>query len=301
MFPSATFERVGEQVTQATVQRRGRVVCPTNADYNDPGGIHDDATAQGLGFRGGTIAGSAHLDTFVPLLLDAFGNQWFETGSISIYFRHATTDGEPTVAILDEPVDGSPPWINQTLRARIEMPDGTLVGEGTASVGSTAEPSELGGRDLRHDPSSARILSAMTRGNTYGPVAASIDPLRVAHGCEHRVTEVLDWYRGPSPWGGAIAPPSAVVDLASSVAGDLLGPYLGAAVGMWGALEVTHHTGPVLLGRSYDVTVEIAAVADSPKTEILWTDASVTDDGKIIATIRVLNRFVKASSTLWAS
>ncbi len=285
----------------ATNERRGRTVYPTNSDYNTPGGIHDDATAQGLGFRGGTIAGSAHLDTFVPLLLDAFGSDWFVTGSLSVYFRHATTDGEPTVAIVDEPIDGTRPWPDRLLRVRMEMPNGTLVGEGTASVGTCDGSSELGGRDLRHDSSSARILSGFERGAMFGPVQAHIDAQRVVWGCERRITEVLDWYRGPSPWGGPVAPPSAVIDLVSSVAGDLLAAQLGPAVGLWGALEVTHVSGPVLLDQPYDVTVAIAAVADSPKTEILWTDATVRSAETLVATIRILNRFVKASSPMWAA
>ena len=49
--------------------------------------IHDDATAQKLGFRGGTIAGSIHMDQFPPVLVEAFGPAWFETGSLSLAFR----------------------------------------------------------------------------------------------------------------------------------------------------------------------------------------------------------------------
>ena len=37
-----------------------------------PGSLHDDATATRLGFRGGTVAGSIHLELFPPLLLKAF-------------------------------------------------------------------------------------------------------------------------------------------------------------------------------------------------------------------------------------
>ncbi len=288
-------------MTAQTRERRGRVVYPTNADYNDPGGIHDDATAQDLGFRGGTIAGSAHLDTFVPMLIDAFGPEWFVSGGISIYFRHATTDGEPTLAITSEPVDELRPFTNQTLRVRIETPDATLVGEGTASIGDTANPTELGGRDLRHDPSSARILAGMVRGRVLGPVVVRTPADRLQRGCERRITEVLDWYRGASPWGGPVAPPSAVIDLVASATADLLGPELGPAVGMWGALEVTHVDGPVMVDHDYAVTIEIAAVADSPKTEILWTDATIRNGDNVVATIRILNRFVKASSPLWAS
>jgi hypothetical protein len=72
----------------------GPVRRPCNVSAHVQGSIHDDATAKALGFRGGTVAGSIHMDQFPPLLLEAFGQGWFETGSLSLYFRHATTDGE---------------------------------------------------------------------------------------------------------------------------------------------------------------------------------------------------------------
>src|SRR5579863_2897111 len=67
------------------------------------GSIHDDATASKLGFRGGTVAGSIHLELFPPLLLKAFGQRWFERGTISMYFLNATTDREPVRAFVKEP------------------------------------------------------------------------------------------------------------------------------------------------------------------------------------------------------
>ena len=278
---------------------RGRTVRPTNADYNDPGGIHDDATAQGLGFRGGTIAGSSHMDTFVPILLDVFGEDWFRTGSISMYFRHATTDGEPTHALVELPDATTTPLRDAQVRAVVEMSDGTLVGEGTASVGSPIEPTALDARDLRHDPSAARILRDVALSEVLGPITASVEGARLARGCERRITEVLKWYRGPSPFGGAIAPPSALIDLFANVAGAVLLPRLGEAVGMWGAMEVRHHNGPIFVDRPYEVTITVVAVGDSPKTEILWYDAAAHDDGALVATARVLSRFVKASSPLY--
>ena len=279
---------------------RGRTVRPTNADYNDPGGIHDDATAQGLGFRGGTIAGSSHLDTFVPILLDVFGEDWFRTGSISMYFRHATTDGEPTHALVELPDATTTPLRDAQVRAVVEMSDGTLVGEGTASVGSPIDQTALDARDLRHDPSAARILRDVALSEVLGPITASVEGARLARGCERRITEVLEWYRGPSPFGGAIAPPSALIDLFANVAGAVLLPRLGEAVGMWGAMEVRHHNGPLFVDRPYEVTITVVAVGDSPKTEILWYDAAAHDDGVLVATARVLSRFVKASSPLYA-
>lgn len=278
---------------------RGRTVYPTNADYNDPGGIHDDATAQGLGFRGGTIAASTHLDTFVPVLLDVFGDEWFRTGSLSMYFRHATTDGEPTHALVELPKGLTTPLRDTQVGATIEMSDRTLVGEGTASVGTSDELTALEMRDLRHDPSNVRILRGVALGEELGPVAASVDVARLKRGCERRITEPLDWYQGTSPFGGPIAPPSALIDLFSDVAGQALLPRLGEAVGMWGAMEVRHHAGPLFAGHRYDVTITVAAIGDSPKTEILWYDAAAHDGASLVATARVLSRFVKASSPLY--
>ena len=76
----------------------GPVRRPRNLAAEIAGSIHDDKTASKLGFRGGTVAGSVHMDQFPPLLIEAFGPQWFETGSLSLYFRNATTDGEPVQA-----------------------------------------------------------------------------------------------------------------------------------------------------------------------------------------------------------
>ena len=42
------------------------------------GSIHDDDTAQELGFRGGTVAGDVHMNQFAPVLVQVFGEAWFE-------------------------------------------------------------------------------------------------------------------------------------------------------------------------------------------------------------------------------
>jgi hypothetical protein len=85
----------------------GPVRRPRNLAADIAGSIHDDQTASALGFRGGTVAGSVHMDQFPPLLLRAFGPQWFETGSLSLYFRNATTDNEPVQAFVERPPAGS--------------------------------------------------------------------------------------------------------------------------------------------------------------------------------------------------
>ena len=68
---------------------------PKNTSADEKGGIHDDDTAQDLGFQGGTIAGSIHMEQFPPLLVAHFGDAWWSQGGMSLYFKAATIDHEP--------------------------------------------------------------------------------------------------------------------------------------------------------------------------------------------------------------
>src|SRR2546428_1742490 len=97
------------------------------------GSIHEDSQAQKLGFRGGTVAGSIHMEQFPPLLLRAFGQRWFETGSLSTYFRNATMDRERVRAFVDlpaNPLTGSKGQVNDWM----DREDDMRVLEGTAPV-----------------------------------------------------------------------------------------------------------------------------------------------------------------------
>jgi hypothetical protein len=260
------------------------------------GSIHDDATAQGLGFRGGTIAGSIHMDQFPPLLVEAFGRQWFETGSLSLAFKNATIAGEPVLAMVGIPPAGG----EVQVEARTEQPDGTVVAEGTASIGTPADPTHLYGIDLRPTaPDQLRILAGVGPG---APLAhrASISSASVRERVEAGgVPDVSGWYSGPSPWGGPIANPSAIVQLLRN-RGNEFGPHIRDAVGLFGAIEIRQHHGPVLLDTEYEVTGEVVAVGSSPRTEYVWYDTAARDHtGALVATMRMQLRWMTASSPLY--
>jgi hypothetical protein len=277
----------------------GPIRNPTNITYQHRGSIHDDETARQLGLRGGTIAASTHLDQFPPVLMEAFGRRWFETGCLSLYFRHATTDGEPVQVRLQRPESSISA---QMISARMVTPDDVLVAEGTASVGDPPERSALSTRDLRHDDTGLRILADLAQGDPIGPHAFSITAAsQAARIDEGLITEPLGWYRSASPWGGPIAPPSAIVDALTTAASASLLPRIGSAVGLWGAIEVRMWDGPVLLDTDYRAVGSVAALGDSPRTEILWYDVDVLDRGSRVASMRILTRFMKASSPLYAS
>jgi hypothetical protein len=259
-----------------------------------PGSIHDDATATKLGFRGGTVAGSIHLELFPPLLLKAFGARWFERGTISMYFLNATTDREAVRAFVKEPpVDATDAQVD----IWIERDDGMRVAEGTASVGNPEEPSALLRRPLdRFDAGQLRILGGLKVGDQF----EACDALLTKDTMTERmkvITEPLEWYTKPSPWGGAIATPATMVQLLYSQSIATLRSKLGRAVGLFGAIELRNINGPVLVEHPYRVTGSIVALGQSPKTEYMWFETALDEKaGKRIAEMRMLLRFMKASS-----
>jgi len=261
-----------------------------------PNNIHDDATAQNLGFRGGTIAGSVHLDQFPPVLIAAFGKRWFTEGSISLLFRNATVDAEPVTAMVRLP-DGPSPQVE----ARMERHDKMLVAEGTAGCGDGTEPTYLYGIDLRPSPpEELRMLAGVEAGAPISVRSFSVDSAeqRARHEA-NPITEPLEWYVGDSPWGPPIVNPSAIVQLIRNGPGDF-GPDISHAVGLFGAIELRYWSGPLLCDTTYTVGGEIAAVGASPKTEYVWYDSRATDqNGEVVVSMRMQLRWMKASSPLY--
>lgn len=268
-----------------------------NAASDQKGGIHDDATATKLGFRGGTVAGSVHLDLFPPLLVEAFGKEWFETGSLSIVFKNATTSREPVRALL-----GDGPG---QVRAWIERDDGMLVGEGTAAVGPPLEPSALRAIDVtQHAAASPRILAGLEVGEEIPTSRHRVDPARQRMLLEKGlVTEPLDWYSGDSPWGGPIVLPQQAVHVLYLAAVAHIGPKVteqGGGVGLFGAIELANVRGPLRLDETYDFGGRILAVGESPKTEYTWFEVTASDDDGPVAELVMQLRWMKASSPQYA-
>ena len=268
---------------------------PVNDAADRAGSIHDDATARRAGFRGGTVAGSIHLDQFVPVLLDAFGRDWFETGSVSLYFRNATVDREAVRVACERPsgADGAA----SSVRTWMKTEEGALVAEGSAAVGADAAPTALAVRDLRAgDPSELKLLRLRPgdRFESRMPIDGTRQQARIRSAT---LTEPIDWYDGPSPWGGAVASPQTVIDLFSAAGVAGFGDRLGDAVAMYGALEVRHHRGPLLLGAEYDLEGKVVAVGQSPQTEYFWWDGTASDDRGPVATMRMMSRALKAGQT----
>jgi hypothetical protein len=289
-------QRIAED--RITVRADGVVVGPLRRSVNQAqevkGSIHNDAVATKLGFRGGTVAGSIHLELFPPVALEAFGRRWFERGTLSINFRNATTNREPVRAFVRKPAAGA---TDVQVDAWIEREDGLLVGEGSASVGDPEDLTALQQLDInRFEATQPRILAGLTAGLEI--TEADVDASAKAQVARLDViTEPLDWYSNPSPWGGLVASPATIVHYLYTHPARFIGRSAGDAVGLFGAIEVRHVNGPLLLDRTYRVGGKILAVGESPKTEYVWFESYAdTPEGRRVAEMRMQLRWMKASS-----
>lgn len=261
------------------------------------GSIHDDSTAAELGFRGGTVAGDVHMNQFPPVLLQIFGEQWFERGNLSLSFKNATVDLEQ-VQVFAEPLA---PGATQT-RVWMERDDGLLVSSGTAAIGDHSQ-SELRHKDLRPcDPSELRILHRLYPGMSLGEYDIMATPDKQFERYDQDViSDPLDWYRTPSPWGEVVGAPCTIVQYLWGYPIQTLTPYIQGSVGLFGAIEIGFTNGPFLLNRNYHLTSEVICVGQSPQTEYVWYETNAFDEQeRLVATMRMQGRSMKASSEAYA-
>ncbi len=267
---------------------------PVNISADAKGSIHDDATAQGLGLRGGTVAGSIHMEQYPPLLIEAFGPDWLRRGGISLYFRHATTDGEPVRAHVRR--DGA-----TRASLRMETEAGVTVNEGTASLGP--DPDSALARRLREvrPATDLRILAKARVGATVEGVPSRDLSARLDRHLA-TITERIAPYDDPSVYGGRVLPPNLAIDALRAVEPALV-PVEGPFVGLYGAIELRMLAGPLLAGRAYVARGRVLALEESPKTEGVWYESTLTDGStdEDVATMIMFSRLMKASSPLWAA
>jgi hypothetical protein len=274
----------------------GALRRPINRAATVKGSIHDDATATKLGLRGGTVAGSVHMDLFGPLILEAWGERWWERGTLSLYFLNATTDREPVRAFMQLPPNGAR---DAQVDVWVEREDGMRVAEGTASVGDPGEPTALLRKPLdRFDAGELRILKDIKAG----------DPIATTHGMvtsetveQHLKfsTDPLEMSRG-SKWGKPVVPITSYIGLLYSQASAPVRKTLKDVVGLFGAIEIRNINGPLLVDEPYTLGGQIVATGQSPKTEYYWYETWADDaSGKRVAEHRMLSRFMKASSPLY--
>ena len=269
---------------------------PRNTSANEKGGIHDDETAQALGFDGGTVAGSIHMEQFPPFLIEHLGDRWLVDGTISLYFRSATTDGDPVRCVAEPSVNSG-----ALTRMNIGMLDaqGVVVMDGSASSGGVDLQSALREKLKEVRPANdIRVLADVRVGEWCAPFTIQIPPdgidrqLRV-------ITEPMTMFGHPGTTDGRVPPLSTLIHAMRGVEKDIAitrGPF----VGLFGAIEIAYHHGQPVTGRNYTLKGRALAIGDSPKTEIFWMESVLLDGQQPVVSMIKMDRVMKASSPLWA-
>ncbi|MEY3286136.1 MAG: hypothetical protein RL500_866 [Pseudomonadota bacterium] len=267
---------------------------PRNNSSHEVGSIHDDATARGLGFRGGTIAGSIHMEQFLPLLRHVWGDPWQQTGGLSLWFREPSLDGEPVQAQIA--VEGG-----HRRGVRMVNAAGAVVLEGSASLSLDGQGAVRQRMQQMQPGAAPRILAQVQCGWTMRGVRTRIPRADVLKRLDI-ITECRAELAHADIQGVGLAPLSAAVHAARAFEDHLPIPDK-RFVGLFGAIEWQWIHGPMFTETDYELDAKVLAVTDSPRSEMLWTEVMVTSvlSGRDVARMLILSRLLKSSSPLWQS
>ncbi|MHA2130771.1 MAG: hypothetical protein ACW99L_12430, partial [Promethearchaeota archaeon] len=110
------------------------------------------------------------------------------------------------------------------------------------------------------------------------------------------------YYKGKdeSPWENAILYPTAMFE-AMALGFERTSTDEYDAVPFYGATELRNINGPAFIGIPYIAKGKYVCIGASRKTEYFWLDSTLEEKetGKIVASMRHLNRFMKAGSPLY--
>ncbi len=251
-------------------------------EYGGHASIHDDEMAEKLGFRAGPIEGPTHFSLFPPLLEKIWGKAWFEQGCISSHYLNMVVEGEEVRAFAEIPAEGA----NST-RVWAEKADGTPVLEASASLGQHAGPTLLEQRMAAlRPPGKLLILEDLHVGMTgAADERVRMDPDQHMGNLYPfslnqklaAITETSDWYSKASPWGRPIIPLEMISVLAEYSSHQAKFPVKGPAVGLFADQEIRLIDGPLFVGEDYVLRREIAALAESKRTESYWVRTRIFD------------------------
>lgn len=266
-------------------------------EYSGHTSIHDDSMAEKLGFKAGPIEGPTHFSQFAPLLVELWGQAWFERGCFSAHFQNMVVEGEQVRAFVERPAPGA-----TRVRCWAEKADGTPVLEASASLGPDHGDTLLDQRMAKlRAPEKLVILADLHVGMTGKqdePVRMDADqhmgnlyPFSLNDKLQG-ITENSSWYSdaASSPWGKAIIPTEMVSVLAeySSKLADF--PVKQPVIGLFADQEIRMVDGPLLVGEDYLIRREIVALSESKRTESYWVRSRIYDaSGETLKAEMLLN------------
>ena len=274
--------------------------------YDNHTSIHDDATAQKLGFKGGTIEGPDALQPVRAAVRRAVGTAWLAQGCLSAHYRNACFEGEKVRAFVTKPQDDA----TQTT-IRMEREDGTEILRGTAAIGGNNPPSALEQRISELSPPETLVILRDVRvGMRTQRIAVRMDadqhmgalyPFSLADKAagHHR-----DLRRGTRAEGAASSPwkradHSGRDDQRAAQLFERRAsfPVRGPVVGLFADQEIRMLSGPLFVGEPYEIDREVVALSGSRRTESMWIRTRVFRPGsdEVLATMLLNSAYLKDS------
>ncbi|RIJ26845.1 hypothetical protein [Henriciella mobilis] len=257
--------------------------------------IHDDQTAQALGFKGGAIEEPTHFTQFDPICFTLWGKRWFEEGCISVECRSPSYEGEAVRAEVERDSASE-----DFARIRTLREDGEIILQGTVSVGQTAPPSCIEAKfgALRQADPYAILRDALP-GMTRQRIKLNVHPdqemeelypfslnNKIAN-----ITEPSPWYTADAsatPWGRVVIPFEMVSVVLNHVSDSDLWTIHGPTVDFFTAQEVKMYDGPLFSNTDYEIERSVRARSGSQRTESLWTQTDVFECGSDVLIARML-------------
>jgi hypothetical protein len=262
-------------------------------EYDGHTSIHDDATAQKLGFKGATIEGPTHFSQFAPLGFALWGDRWLRHGCISAHYRAPVYEGEEVKAFMRRPENNNVQTEIWMLRA-----NGDEILRGSAAVGPDFPPSALDERleslapladpvilaDVKVGMRSARTPVRMDAEQHMG----ALYPFSLAQKLT-RITEPSAFYSGSDHvWRRPIVPMEMVSVLMQYSARANAFKTRGPAVGLFADQEIRLFDGPVLVGEPYDIERQVVALTGSRRTESMWVRSTLYVSGSEVKVAAML-------------
>ncbi len=247
--------------------------------------IHDDTTAQQLGFSGGTIEGPTHFSQFEPLAERLFGEAWRRTGCISVHYRAPVFEGEAVRAVATRSSERA-----DYADIRMEKEDGTEVLTGSISVGDDPPQSALRARLEGLDPLAQPVLVANV------PVGTRTSRVPVTMECDtpmgalypFSLADKLAVITEPAERFTRELPFEMISVLANAKADVEPFAVRRPSIGLFADQEIRLHDGSLLVGETYEVEREVIARTGSRKTESLWTEYRIYRAGTDAVAVTML-------------
>lgn len=253
--------------------------------YDGHSSIHDDQTAEELGFRAGPIEGPTHFSQFAPLMLEIFGQAFFEKGCLSVHYKNMVVEGERVRAFAALPRSAS-----TIAEIWAEKSDATTVLQGSASIGPEHGESFLEARLRSLRPAADLVILS---GLEVGMSGAQDERVRMdpdqSMGMLYpfslnqklqKITEFSPWYQdaGSSPWGRPIIPFEMISVLATYKMREAGFPVKGPAINLFADQQIRLIDGPLFVGEDYILRRKIVALTESRRTESYWVQTSIYDE-----------------------